>query len=286
MSGENSTEDLLKQLLATVNTLQKDVNNLKAKDDGRIYPQKRRRNDDSEGDESHDSDSVEDHDGDLPGTGEVESDGSHATRFTLSEEGEAFLEATFNSHLVYKDRKKQVARYGELDSRWTTCPTISPVVAATLPSAAMKDDKVAFRTQEMYMEAIAPLAALLENTAEETFTIKEAIPMVQSAIQLLGDAAQHHSSLRRKAIMQHLNPQLQTLMKDEDFKESQPLLFGENFGEKAKARMEAAAALRKVVIPPKPKQSGFQKGHPQRNTWGHQVARPNITVLPTRQGRS
>ena len=60
MSGENSTEDLLKQLLATVNTLQKDVNNLKAKDDGRTYPQKRRRNDDSEGDESHDGDSVED----------------------------------------------------------------------------------------------------------------------------------------------------------------------------------------------------------------------------------
>ena len=115
MSGENSTEDLLKQLLATLNTLQKDVNNLKAKDDGRTYPQKRRRNDDSEGDENHDGDSVEDRDDDLPGRGKVESDGSHATQFTLSEEGEAFLEATFNSRLVYKDRKKQVARYGEPD---------------------------------------------------------------------------------------------------------------------------------------------------------------------------
>ena len=47
--------------------------------------------------------------------------------------------------------------------------------------------------------------------------------MTQLAIQLLGDAAQHHSSHRRKGIMQHLNPQLQTLMKDEDFKGSQPL---------------------------------------------------------------
>jgi len=55
--------------------------------------------------------------------------------------------------------------------------------------------------------------------------------------------------------MQHLNPQLQTLMKDVDFKGSQPLLFGEDFGEKAKSRMEAAAALRKVVnptVPPTP----------------------------------
>ena len=78
------------------------------------------------------------------------------------------------------------------------------------------------------MEAIALLTALLENTDDESFTLKEAIPTIQLAIQLLGDAAQHHSSQRRKAIMQYLNPQLQTLMKDEDFKESQPLLFGED----------------------------------------------------------
>ena len=72
--------------------------------------------------------------------------------------------------------------------------------------------------------------------------------------------------------MQHLNPQLQTRMKDADFKGFQPFLFGEDFGEKAKARMEAAAVLRKVVNPPgsKGKQTGFQKSHPQRSTWGHQ----------------
>ena len=276
--GRNSTEDLLKELLATVNTLKKDVSDLKAKDDRRSYPQKCRRDGDSEGDgnESHDGDNGEDRDGDFLDTSEVESDGSHATRFTVSEEGEAFLEATFDSRLDYKNRKKQIAKYGEPDSKWTTCPTLSPVVAATLPGAAIKDNKVAFRTQQMYMEVIAPLAALLESTGDETFTIKEAIPraipMVQSAICLLGDATQHHSSLRRKAIMQYLNPQLQTLMKDVDFKGSQPLLFGEDFGEKAKTRIEAAAALRKVVNPPGPKgkQAVFQKSHPQQNTWGHQ----------------
>ena len=216
------------------NTLKKDASDLKAKDDGRSYPQKRRRDGDSEGDgkESHYGDNGEDRDGDFSDTGEVESDGSHATRFTVSVEGKVFLEATFDSRLDYKNRKKQIAKYGEPDSKWTTCPTLSPVVAATLPSAAIKDNKVAFRTQQTYMEAVTPLAALLESTGEETFTIKEAIPMVQSAIRLLGDATRHHSSLRRKAIMQQLNPQLQTLMKDVDFKGSQPLLFGEDFGER------------------------------------------------------
>jgi len=98
------------------------------------------------------------------------------------------LEATFNSCLSYKDWRKQIVRYGEPDSKWTTCPSISSVVAATLSSAALKDDKAAFRAQEMYMEAMAPLAALLESTDDENFTIKEAIPMVQSAVRLLEDA--------------------------------------------------------------------------------------------------
>ena len=134
---------------------------------------------------------------------------------------------------------------------------------------------MAFRTQQMCMEAIAPLAALLKNTGDEAFSLKDAIPMVQSAIMLLGDAAQHHTSLRRKAILQYLNPQLQALMKDADFKQSQPFLFGEDFGDKAKARLEAAAALKKAVNPPvnKGKQTGFRGGHPRRNNWGRQGGR-------------
>ena len=208
------------------------------------------------------------------------------------------METTFNSHLNYKDRKKHVTKYGEPDSKWTTCPSISPVVAAALPPAAIKDDKAAFRSQEMYLETVAPLAALLEQTDDENFTIREAIPMVQSAIpmvqsaiRLLGDATQHQSAMRRKAIMQHLNPQLQTLMKDVDFKGTQPLLFREDFGEKAKARMEAAATLHKIVTPAgsKGKQTGFQKGHPQKNTWGRQGGRsrgPNFKSMKFQGSKS
>ena len=114
--------------------------------------------------ESHDGDEPDDCDGDLSDTVKVESNGSHLSWFTVSAEGEAFLEATFNSRLNYKDRRKQIAKYSEPDSKWTTCPSISPVVAVTLPPAAIKDGKVAFWSQEMYMEVIAPLAALLENT--------------------------------------------------------------------------------------------------------------------------
>ena len=149
--GENSTEELLKELLAKVSSLTKDVDESKAKDDGRTYPQKRRRNGDDEGDEdeSHDGDDILDRDGDLLDTDEVENDGSRASRFTILEEGKAFLEATFNSRLEYKDRKRHIAKYGEPDLKWTICPSVSPVVVATLPPAAIKDDKVALLSQEI-----------------------------------------------------------------------------------------------------------------------------------------
>ena len=181
MAEDNSTERILKELAAAVNALKKDIDELKTKDGERSYPHKRRRDGDDEGEdnESHDGDTGENRDGDNSDYGEIENDGSGPSRFTLSEEGEAFLETTFNSRLNYKDRRKHIAKYGEPDSKWATCPSISPVVAATLPPAAIKDDKAAFRSQEMYMEAVAPLAALLEQTDDENFTIREAIPMVQ-----------------------------------------------------------------------------------------------------------
>jgi len=157
-------------------------------------------------------------------------------------------------------------------------PSLAPVVAATLLSAAIKDDKVAFMMQQMYMEAVAPLAAFLESTDDENFMVKEAIPMVQSAIKLLGDATQHHSVIRRKAIMQHLNPQLQTLMKDKDFIGAQPLLFGEHFGEKAKARMEEAAALKKIVLP---STRVFRRATLSDIPGATRVARPDTTAPPT-----
>ena len=60
--------------------------------------------------------------------------------------------------------------------------------------------------------------------------------MIQSALVLMGDAAQNHAALQRKAVLQHLNPQLQFLMKESDFKGAQPYLFGENYADKAKAK--------------------------------------------------
>ena len=75
--------------------------------------------------------------------------------------------------------------------------------------------------------------------------------------------------MRRKNILHHLNPQLKKLMNENDFKGAQPYLFREDFGIKAKEKLEAAAALCKVVYQqPAKGKSGCQAGYPCRFNWG------------------
>jgi len=124
----------------------------------------------SEGTSSHNGDSTVYCDGDLSDVNG--SDSSSTTRFPILEEGKAFLEATFDSHLNYKNRKAQITEYSEPDCKWMACPMISPVVAATLPNNTIKEDKLAFWTM------VALLTVLLESTDDESFTIKDAIQMV------------------------------------------------------------------------------------------------------------
>ena len=158
------------------------------------------------------------------------------------------------------------------------CPELSPVVAVTLSKEVMKN-KVAFCTQQLWMEATGPLTACLEKAHEGQLTVQEAIPMIQSALVLMGDAAQNHAALWRKVVLQHLNPRLQSLMKESYFKGAQPYLFGENFAEKAKAKLEAAAALRKSLYPSSVKgKLGFRGGHPAR-TGASSVAEPTTMAL-------
>ena len=79
-------------------------------------------------------------------------------------------------------------------------------------------------------------------------------------------------------MLQHLNPQLQPLMKESDFKGAQPYLLGENFAEQAKAKLEAAAALKKSVYPSFKGKSVFRGGHPRKN-WDWQGGRANNYAL-------
>jgi len=72
--------------------------------------------------------------------------------------------------------------------------------------------------------------------------------------------------LRRQNLLQHLNsPLKKEVMTEKDFAKTQPYLFGENFGQKAKEKLDAVEALRKVVYQPFSKEKqNFQGGYPRK----------------------
>jgi len=191
--SENSMEELLKQLLTTVLTLQNDVNELK--EGTRAYPKKNLCDGDGNGNTettSHNDDDVDGYHGsntekNPPEDGRIDTE-SDGFSFKLSEVGEAFLETACGSCLDYKTRKPKMAKYGILDTKWTIFPLLPLVVEVTFPKDTVKEDKVAYRTQEMYMKAMVLLVPLLDQADSEDFTLKEAIPMIQSAIVLLSSA--------------------------------------------------------------------------------------------------
>jgi len=91
----------------------------------------------------------------------------------------------------------------------------------------------------------------------------EVVQMIQISILLMGNMSVYHSKDRRRALLQHLNPQLKQLVEESDFKDATPMLFGENFRAVAKTRLDAALTLKKTLVPNKWKR-GFQQSHPQK----------------------
>ena len=196
----------------------------------------------------------------------------------LSEAANAYLESAFKTKLDNSSRKSKATKFGTPDSRWIRCPKIDAVVIANVAKEAERNDRAASRLQQFWLDAVAPLVMLLERDEELQLPV-EAIQMVQTSILLMGNASFHHSTERRRALLQHLNPQLKQLVEESDFKNAAPMLFGDDFGAIAKQRLEAAAALKKTLAPSKWKQ-GFRQSHPHQN-WGRGGGRP----LTSGQGR-
>ena len=100
--------------------------------------------------------------------------------------------------------------------------------------------------------------------AEKLELPTEVIGPIQTSLQLLGNANAHNTVAHRKALLTQMKPRLKDLVRDWDFKDAAPMLFGENFGTLARERLEAAAALTKTLGIEKP-HLDFHKGHSQRN---------------------
>ena len=147
----------------------------------------------------------------------------------LSEAANAYLESAFKSKLDNSFRKSKATKFGTPDSRWIRCPKMDAVVIANVVKEAERNDRAASWLQQFWLDAVAPLMMLLERDEELQLPV-EAIQMVQTSILLMGNTSFHHSTERRRALLQHLNPQLKQLVEESDFKNSAPCYLGMTLG--------------------------------------------------------
>ena len=107
----------------------------------------------------------------------------------------------------------------------------------------------------------------LESARNGSLTPKSAAESAQLALKLLGNASANISMERRCKATTHLNPELGTLIDDEDtFREAAPLLFGKTFDQQARDHMEAVKYLKKTTFTLSCQP--FPRGHPLSSRGG------------------
>ena len=188
---------------------------------------------------------------------------------SLSESTHAFLEAAFSTTLTNADRKKRVDRVGVPDCDSIRCPKLDPVIQAIVPNEATKADSYLSRLQQFWLDATAPLTAIIETAEEGKLTPELAVSAAQTALVLMGNAHQHMAQERRKRLLMNLNPALKSMANDEkSFKNAAPMLFGDEFAKLATERVDQLKAISKFSKPEQKKSNRFFGYHPQNSSRG------------------
>ena len=148
----------------------------------------------------------------------------------LTETTKTFLEATFSSMMTNADRKKRVEKIGVPNCDQIRCPKLDGVLKAVLPRDAIKADRYLSRLQQFWLDAVAPLAAILESAEAGDMTPEKVVTATQMALYLMGNAHQHTSQGRRQKLVLKLNPSLRFMAEDnKNFTTAVSMLFGEEF---------------------------------------------------------
>ena len=181
---------------------------------------------------------------------------------TLNDTTRAFLEAAFSGTMLNEERKKRVEKIGVPDCNQIRCPKLDGVMKAVLPKDAIKADGYLSRLQQFWLDAVAPLTAVLESAEAGDLTPEKAVSATQTALYLMGNAHHQMSQERRKKLILKLNPSLRFMADDcKNFSDTAPMLFGESFAKQATTTVEQVKAIKKLHIPSDKK--SFSSYHPR-----------------------
>ena len=171
---------------------------------------------------------------------EGDSDDQESGTLKLSSSTTKIVEDAFG-HSISNERRRSLKRKQPIpDTPFTKCPKLDPTIQSRLPKPAKDTDRNLARLQTLVLDAAASLLSTLESARNGSLTPKSAAESAQLALKLLGNASANISTERRRKATTYLNPELATLIDDEDtFREAAPLLFGKTFDQQARDHMEA-----------------------------------------------
>ena len=152
----------------------------------------------------------------------------------------SLLQAVMEKPLRNERRKK----FAACDEAHT--PKLDDAIACIVPKSAKTYDRFLSKLQQFSLDALGPMIWLYDQmSSEQGVDATKAKAAVESSITLLGNAATHFSTERRKCLMKHLNKDLRPLCEGK-FPNRGAYLFGDNFGSKAKKTADNIRALKGV----------------------------------------
>ena len=158
-----------------------------------------------------------------------------------------FSKGCFSATLSNADCKKWIENIGIPDYDKIHCHKLDSMLTAILPKDAIKVDGYLSCLQPFWLDAVAPLAAILKGSEAEELTPEHAYLVAQAALVLMGSANNHMMQERCKRILMNVNPALKSMANQETaFQQAAPMLFGEEFAKKATDRVEAIKAIKKI----------------------------------------
>ena len=184
----------------------------------------------------------------------------------VSEKTHAFLTKKCTRCVPNETRLRTRGRFPLPRVPATRTPQLDPFIKTEMSAAAKQSDRELARIQTFILDAITPLAAIIDGAnSGKPLSEGDTLLAASTAAELLGNANARMSRLRREKAVGSLNKTLLPLAQDDDvFAEATPKLFGAEFAKRSKEHIDQVKALRTSIQSSSSKQQFFRSGPPNK----------------------
>jgi hypothetical protein len=151
------------------------------------------------------------------------------------------LQDSFSKAIPNPTRKQLKEKHGDPRCLPRRVPKLDKMVRDRMSQGAVKLDQSLARLQALCVDAVGPLASLLELAEQDQLTAEEAVALSRLALRFMGNASVQLSCERRKWAIEEMNGKLVEL--ESIYEKAAPMLFGDQFAKEAKKREDQLWAL-------------------------------------------